>query len=173
MNRDNFTNITIRQLNQGEEAFLKEMLFESIYLPSEEKLKLHRDIIFHSDLRIYYEHWGRHGDLAIVAVSEILKNPVGCAWGRLYKMDNKGYGYISDKIPELSIAVDSDFRNKGVGTELLKRLIEAYQKSGFQKLSLSVSKKNPSIHLYEREQFKIFHENENDIVMQYDADAIR
>jgi [ribosomal protein S18]-alanine N-acetyltransferase len=161
--------IIYRQLAVEEAGFLEEMLFESIYLPPEEKFKLGKEIIYQPALKKYYEHWGRKGDQAVVAVSDVTQKLLGCAWGRLYSDNEKGYGFISDTIPELSIAIYKDYRNQGMGTKLLCRIKEVYKNLGIHKLSLSVDKRNPAVHLYQREGFSVFHENENDFVMLFNA----
>ncbi len=158
--------IIYRRLIKGEEDFLREMLFEAIYLPEEEKQKLSKDIILHPDLKKYYENWGKKGDIAIVA--ELHNELIGCGWSRLFSFRNKGYGYIDDKIPEISVAVSPGYRNRGIGTRLIRELIRESNNKGFPCLSLSVSKNNPSVHLYLRENFIVFRENQHDFIMIFD-----
>jgi ribosomal protein S18 acetylase RimI-like enzyme len=157
--------VRIRSLEVSEEEFLKEMLIEAIYLPPSEKEKLSRDIIYHPDLNIYFENWGRPGDLAVVAETDFKRQLVGCAWGRLFKSDRKGYGFINEDIPELSLSVKPSFRNRGIGTQLIRIIIDEYRRMGFDSLSLSVSKINPCVQLYKRENFRIYREKENDFLM--------
>ncbi len=170
MNQNTLDSITLRLLTSGEEEFLKEMLFEAIFLPPEEKLKLPKNIISHPDLKKYYEHWGQRGDIAVVAALADTNRLLGCAWGRLFTSDEKGYGFISEQIPELSLAVHLEFRDRGIGTMLIRRIIEEYELLGYRKLSLSVSKDNPGFRLYRREKFRIFSENEKDFIMMYNKD---
>ena len=91
----------------------------------------------------------------------------GCASGRLFNATDKGYGYIGDEIPELSIAVDRVFRNHGIGTKLLQEIIDDYIRKGYPKLSLSVHKDNPSLHLYYRTGFKVIAEKDTSFIMLY------
>ncbi len=158
----------IRHLIQTEEEFLKEMLYEAIYLPPPLKKKLSKDVIFHPELSIYFENWGRPGDIAIVAENTDAKRLLGCAWGRLYIAHKKGYGFVSEGIPEISVAVVEGFKNQGIGTKLIRRILQEYINAGFNVLSLSVSKENRSVGLYLREGFQIIEENDNDYIMIYD-----
>lgn len=158
----------VRNLRVGEEEFLKDMLYEAIFLPAPQKSQVSKDIILHSDLLVYYEDWGRNGDIALVAEHTIEKKLRGRAWGRLFTYEKKGFGFVSECIPEISVAVIPGFKNRGIGTKLIKGILDDYSNSGFKALSLSVSKKNPSISLYHRLGFKIHYENENDYIMIID-----
>jgi ribosomal protein S18 acetylase RimI-like enzyme len=42
-------------------------------------------------------------------------------WSRCFTRDEPGYGFIDESIPELSIAVATDARGRGIGTALLMR----------------------------------------------------
>ena len=78
-------NYQIRTLLRSELEFLKDMLFEAIYLPPEQKMDLSRDILKHPDIARYYENWGRKGDIALVAATEGNQPTLfGCVWGRLF-----------------------------------------------------------------------------------------
>jgi ribosomal protein S18 acetylase RimI-like enzyme len=164
--------INLRILEENDNNFLEEMLFEAIFLPASQKRGLSRDIIYQPELYMYINRWGRKGDMAIVAETGKTKRKVGCAWGRLFSADAKGYGYVADDIPELSIAVRSRYRNKGIGSMLLGRLISEYKLAGYRKISLSVSKQNPCANLYLREGFINYRENGRDLVMIYNPERI-
>jgi ribosomal protein S18 acetylase RimI-like enzyme len=159
--------IIYRPIKADETTFLKEMLWEAIFLPAETKQTLTKALLEHPDIRKYYSGWGRKGDVAFVACQQHTEMLTGCAWGRLFHSTGKGYGYISDEIPELSIAVDPAFRNRGIGTKLLQMVIEDYTKKGYPKLSLSVHKDNPSLQLYYRMGFKVHSENDDSLVMLF------
>ena len=58
---------------------------------------------------------------------------------------------------ELGVFVHKDFRNKGIGTRLIKRAIELAKKrlKGLEIIELEVSDRNePAIHVYEKVGFK-------------------
>jgi ribosomal protein S18 acetylase RimI-like enzyme len=61
---------------------------------------------------------------------------------------------LSYEIPELSIAILSEYRARGVGTELLLHLFE-HLKSRYPAIYLSVSLENPALRLYQRLGFEI------------------
>jgi ribosomal protein S18 acetylase RimI-like enzyme len=75
---------------------------------------------------------------------------VGAAWTRVIP----AFGHIDDETPELAISVLPEYRNKGIGTKLLKGLFERLAEQGYRQTSLSVQKENPAFHLYQRMGYK-------------------
>jgi ribosomal protein S18 acetylase RimI-like enzyme len=75
------------------------------------------------------------------------------------------YGHVDDDTPSLAIAVLKPYRNRGIGTALLKGLLESLRAHGFRKASLSVQKENPAVHLYQRLGFKVIRESEEEYIM--------
>jgi len=56
----------------------------------------------------------------------------------------------------LVIAIRDDYKKKGIGTFLMKKLMEIYEKKGIKKLKLEVRVSNvPAISMYKRLGFKI------------------
>ena len=156
---------TIRSMRSDEAGFLKQMLFEAIYLPPEEKKNLPREIVMHPDLLIYWQDWGREGDMSLIAEMKNDARLLGCAWGRMFQADKPGYGFVSECIPELSVAVVPEFQNKGIGTLLIRKLLSSYRKYGVTIVSLSVSKNNRSVNLYTRVGFQVISGRKDDYVM--------
>lgn len=154
-----------RKLRQNESGLLRELFYHAIFMP-EDADPLPFSIVDHPDLVKYHKEWGREGDLAVVAESD--DKIVGAAWCRLWVDEEKGYGYIKDDIPELSMAVIPEYRSMGIGTKLLTELFHAIQKAGFKALSISVEKRNRAANLYLRIGFKIVKDKSPDYLMQID-----
>jgi len=56
----------------------------------------------------------------------------------------------------LVIAIRDDYKKKGIGTFLMKKLMDIYEKNGIKKLKLEVRVSNvPAISMYKRLGFKI------------------
>jgi len=66
-----------------------------------------------------------------------------------YTEASHGHGFVTEEIPELSIAVIASRRLAGIGRRLLVDLINASDSQGYQALSLSVREANPARRLYE------------------------
>lgn len=147
--------IHIRSFENSENdlMFLTDMLYESIHIPENKPSK--EELLNLPHLKKYSEGWGRQGDRALIAFNE--KNqPVGAAWYRLFKENQKGYGYVNDETPELGIALTSEARGKGTGTLLMKRLFETASRDGYKSLSLSVDPHNTqAVQLYKKLGFEL------------------
>lgn len=157
------SDLTIRPLSLADEAFLWEMLYLAIYVP-EGVAPFPREIVRSPEISRYAQDWGRADDLGFVAVRQESGEPVGAAWIRLLKGENKGYGYADETTPELTIAVMPDYRGRGMGTKLLERLM-AEAKNRYPAISLSVSVDNPALRLYERLGFEVLSADRNSLTM--------
>ncbi|MEH1838083.1 MAG: GNAT family N-acetyltransferase [Nostoc sp.] len=138
----------IRPLTQEDEAFLWQMLYEAAHLIEEGNLTV-QDAINNPDLAKYVKDWGGKDDSGFVAILESSNQPVGAAWLRLLIGENKGYDYVDDQTPELAIAILSQYRNKGIGTQLLTHLL-TNAKTSYPSISLSTRATNPAVGLYKR-----------------------
>lgn len=67
------------------------------------------------------------------------------------------------------IFVDAPFQRKGIGTEVLRRIVEEASRLQLP-IRLAVVKFNPSRRLYERLGFKVTHEDERKVYMTRDPD---
>jgi ribosomal protein S18 acetylase RimI-like enzyme len=116
---------------------------------------------------MYLAGWPRPGDYGLVAEDD---GPVGAAWYRTYTGTIHGYGFVSEEVPELSIAVVASRRHEGIGRQLLVDLIDASMAQGYAALSLSVNDANPARRLYESLGF-VYVEQHGSWTMIRQADA--
>ena len=159
----------IQTMIRSDEPFLWEMLYQAIYVPPN-ALAPPRQIVRSSELARYVQGWGQAGDYGLKALRPDDLQPIGAVWLRLLTGENRGYGYVDDLTPELSIAVVSECRGKGVGTLLLTELFE-YVRGRYKAVSLSVSEDNPALRLYERLGFEIVDQEGTSIKMKKDLAA--
>ena len=137
-------------------AFLREMLYEAIYVP-EEKKPLPLSILDNPLISKYIDNWGRKGDFGIIAKKD--GTYIGAVWARYFSSGNRGFGFISGSIPELSMALKPEYRNRGLGTEMMKRFLEMCRQRGIKSISLSVDKRNRAFSFYKRTGFIVVSEN--------------
>jgi ribosomal protein S18 acetylase RimI-like enzyme len=142
----------IRPLTNEDEPFLWEMLYQALYVPAGEP-PFPPEIVRQPEISRYVAGWGRADDAGFVALLEESFEPVGAVWIRLLKGADKGYGYVDDATPELTIALRPAARGQGVGTQLLLSMLAA-ARDKYSALSLSVSVENPARRLYQRLGFE-------------------
>lgn len=116
---------------------------------------------------IYYiQDWGREGDIGFLLEDLTNHQVIGMSWFRQFYSHHAGFGFINDQIPELTIAIHPHYRQQGLGSQLLVRLIQQARIEGFAGLSLSVHRQSPAIAFYQRHQFQPVNERDPLQVMQ-------
>lgn len=156
--------LKIREIKRKEIDFLEDTLYEAIFIP-EGHDPFPREIIKDKSLSKYIENWGKDKfDIALVV--ELDNQLFGAVWGRLFTEANKGFGFVDDKTPELSMAMKPGYRNKGLGTALIRAIAFEYIRLGVEYLSLSVDKANKALNLYKRFGFEIVEETETSWTMK-------
>ena len=137
-----------RRLTEADEPLVWRMLYEAARVAEEGRMS-HETIRLDRYLVKYAQSWGRPDDRGVAAFERSSGEPVGCAWIRLLIGAERGDGYIDDHTPELAIGVVPAHRGRGVGTELLRRLVEA-ARTIVPAVTLTVRDGSPAIRLYER-----------------------
>lgn len=142
--------IVYRPAIAADEPFLWTALYHAIHVP-EGHPPPPMDIVHRPEGARYVQGWSAETEPGVIAESE--GQPIGACWLRLLNSDNAGYGYVADDIPELGVSVLPPWRARGIGTELLSRLLISARER-FRAISLSVSKTNRARGLYERFGFR-------------------
>jgi ribosomal protein S18 acetylase RimI-like enzyme len=155
-------------LSAAEDASFLERMFVEAALWRPEWPRADLEVLIQQPmLARYFRDWGRTGDLALLALEGELR--VGAAWYRVFPAGEPGYGHVAPDIPELGIAIERDWRGRGIGRLLLHDLQAAASERGFPGLSLSVHAENPAIRLYERAGFEHAARSETAITMRWTA----
>jgi GNAT superfamily N-acetyltransferase len=143
----------IREGGNQDVRFLRDMLRHAYYWRS-------RDTEF--PITRYVNAWGRPGDRSLIALDQF--HPVGAAWYRVYRQTDPGFGFVDEQTPELTIGVVPSRRGKGIGSELLDALLAKARADGYERISLSVERTSPAVHLYASRGFRELR-GDGDIVM--------
>jgi hypothetical protein len=106
-------------------TFLARMLGEAAVWRPDKATPTGDQVLADPRYAMYLAGWPRQGDYGLIAEQD---GPLGAAWYRTYTEASHGYGFISEDVPELSIAVIAQ---------------------GYAALSLSVNDGNPARGLYE------------------------
>ncbi|MEP7340884.1 MAG: GNAT family N-acetyltransferase [Acidobacteriota bacterium] len=156
----------IRRLTKADEPFLWEMLYQALFVPPGQQ-PFPRDIVRNTEISRYVDGWGRDDDFGVVAFHPQTLELIGAAWVRLLTGEDRGYGWINDQTPELTIAVLPEYRGNGLGQRLLAQLLELVRAS-YDSVSLSVSIENPARRLYERAGFQTVARDKHSLTMKKD-----
>ena len=136
---------SLRPATPSDEAFLREMLCEALFVPPGEP-PYPLSVVDRPDLAQYVDDFGQlPGDRGWI-VEATSGEPLGAAWVRLVA----GYGFVDGGTPELSIALLPERRGAGLGSMLLDHLLEA-----IPRCSLSTDERDPAVRLYARAGFRV------------------
>lgn len=155
--------ITIRPIQSNDIPFLWEMLYQAIYV-SPGAPNPPRGILQSSELARYVQNWGRVDDRGFLAIDTAHAIPVGAAWIRLFTAGERGYGYMNDQTPELTVAVLPEYRRAGIGTCLIRELL-TLASAYYPAVSLSVAPGGPALRLYKRLGFELAGERGTSVTM--------
>ncbi len=156
----------IREMTEDEYPLLEEFLYNAIFIP-EGVPKPPRDIIQNAELQVYIKDFGkRKGDCCLAAETD--NRIVGACWVRIMN----DYGHIDDETPSFAISVLEEYRGKGTGTELMRRMLALLKAEGYKRASLAVQKANYAVRMYKNVGFEIVDENEQEYIMLWVSDKI-
>ncbi len=148
----------IREMKHDEYQLLDDFLYEAIFQRDEKQL-LPKKVIKEPSLKIYTENWGKDHDYCLFA--ELDKCVIGAVWVRIID----GFGHIDGTVPEFAISLYKEYRGLGIGTELMKKMLQLLKEKGYKKTSLAVQKDNYALKLYQKVGFRIVGENEQEYIM--------
>lgn len=132
-------------------SMLEDLLYEAIFVPKGFEGEIPRSVVFDDPkCRAAFEDFGTlPDDRAVVAV--IGDKVVGACWVRT----TDEYGHIDDETPSFSISLFAPYRGRGIGSAMMRQLLDELRGAGYPRASLSVQKENPAVRLYERLGFRI------------------
>lgn len=152
-------NCNIRKIRQSEVQVLSDFLYEAIFIP-EGCTPPPREIVKQPELQVYICDFGKCDD-DICYVAEVDGNIIGAVWARIME----DYGHIDDETPSLAISLNKDHRGQGIGTALMKTMLEELKGSGYKQTSLAVQKANYAVNMYKSVGFETVDENEEEYIM--------
>ena len=149
----------IRRMAAAEYPLLDEFLYQAIFVPKGADAPP-REIINQPDLQVYVRNFGQQeGDYCLVG--DCGGKVVGAVWVRI--MDD--YGHIDDETPSFAISILPEYRGQGIGTRLMKAMLELLKSEGFERASLAVQKENYAVKMYRSCGFETVSENEQEYIM--------
>ena len=153
-------NYQIRPIEKAEIPLLRDFLYNAIFIP-EGAAAPPMSIVDDESLQVYIRNFGlKPDDRCLVAESN--SKVVGAIWSRIMN----DYGHIDDQTPSIAISLYKEYRNKGIGTELLKKMLDLLRKEGYKSVSLSVQKANYAIRMYRKAGFHVISDDTEEAIMQ-------
>lgn len=155
-------NYIIRELKRDEVHHLDDFIYEAIFIP-DGGMSPSKDIIKLPEVEIYISDFGKKkDDRCLVAVID--DKIIGAVWVRIMN----DYGHVDDDTPSFAISLFKKYRGLGIGTDLMKKMLELLKSSGYSKASLAVQKVNYAVSMYRKVGFEIIDENEEEYIMVCD-----
>lgn len=148
----------IREIRENEYPILSDFLYEAIFIP-EGMEKPPKSIIEQPKLQAYIADFGKADDCCLVA--EIKEKVVGAVWVRIMN----DYGHVDDETPSFAISLYEEYRHLGIGTILMKAMLQHLKDKGYKQTSLSVQKANYAVDMYRKVGFEVVDENEEEYIM--------
>ena len=141
--------VTLRTWEPDDEPFLWDMLHQAIHV-GDGQAPPPRSVLDDPPIRHYLAGFGsRFGDDAVIACVDGV--PIGAAFCRLFGADEPAYGFVSEDVPELGMAVIRPHRGSGIGRAMLSHLVARHPA-----MSLSVDTGNVAARsLYESSGFTV------------------
>lgn len=153
-------NYQIRPIRKEEIPILGDFLYEAIFIP-EGVAAPPRSILDDENLQVYIRDFGQMpADRCLVA--EVGDKIVGAIWSRIMN----DYGHIADDVPSIAISLYKEYRNLGIGTDLLRQMLELLKADGYKSVSLSVQKANYAMRMYQKAGFRILSDDGEEALMQ-------
>lgn len=152
----------IREMTDAEYPLLEDFLYEAVFIPKGAQ-KPPREIIRQDELQVYIKDFGKQKDDRCLA-AECDGKIVGACWVRI--MDD--YGHIDDETPSFAISLFEEYRGRGIGTGLMRQMLELLRTEGYKRASLAVQKENYAVKMYKNVGFEIVGENEQEYIMVCD-----
>lgn len=152
-------NYNIRKIREDEYKLLEDFIYEAIFIPDGVEPPP-KNIINQPDLQVYIKDFGKEKD-DICFVAEADDKVVGAVWVR----DMHDYGHIADGVPSFAISLYKQYRNFGIGTQLMITMLDELKKRGYERTSLAVQKANYAVRMYKKVGFSIIDENDEEYIM--------
>ena len=149
-------------LRHDKEGLLKDFIYEAIFVPEGEKAP-DRSIVEKPEISMYYRDFGSmKADNCIIA-SEGGK-AVGAVWTRIMN----DYGHVDDQTPSLAVSLFKEYRDRGIGTALMNKMLCLLKEEGYKRVSLSCQKANYAAKWYMKLGFRVLFDKDDEYIMVYD-----
>ena len=152
-------NYKIREINAAEYPLLEDFLYEAIFIPQGVEPPP-RSIINNDELQVYIKDFGEKPDDRCL-IAEADEKIVGAVWVRIME----DYGHVDDETPSFAISLYKEYRGRGIGKELMEKMLDILRENGYKRASLAVQKENYAVKMYKKVGFEVVGENAEEYIM--------
>ena len=135
---------TFRKLRESEYDRLPIFLYNAVIHP-EGKL-LETNVVYEEEYHKYIKDFGREGDFALVCDDD--GRASGIIWNRMFKEEDKSFGFIDEETPELTLSVLAGYNEQTIGKELLELLFNELKIRGVKQVSVSIAEDHEIFDVY-------------------------
>ena len=160
-------NVLIRELKSEEYSMLKEFTYQAVF-QRDRSSPVSRTVLDDPNIMMYYEDFGKPDDNCLVVEAD--NRVVGAVWTRILSGAVRGFGNIDEHTPEFGISLFEEYRGKGLGTKLMKNMLELLKQKGYKKCSLAVQKDNYAVRMYKNVGFSVIAEKDEEYLMVFELD---
>jgi ribosomal protein S18 acetylase RimI-like enzyme len=156
--------VVVRTALADDLSFMQRMLYEAANNPGEHWPPFDESMQEPRNLRFWRGLMARAGDLGVIA--EMDHVPVGAAWMRMMGEGERGPDDDPD-VPVLAIGVEHAYRGQGIGTELMRLLLDAARHNRVRCIDLTTGSFNTAaVRLYHGQGFRDIGYNQDTIRMR-------
>lgn len=143
----------------NEYDLLKDFLYEAIFI-LEGVTPPDISFIEQPELSLYYEDLGSgQADYGIVVDDN--GKVVGAVWTRIMN----DYGNVDNETPSSAISLYKEYRREGIGTELMRKMLDLSKSNGYKGAFLAVQKANHAVRMYKVVGFQTVAEYDEEFIM--------
>ncbi len=124
----------IRKIKETEYDVLNDFIYEAIFIPKGVEPPP-KSIIQNEDLQVYVRDFGKFPDDHCL-IAETDGKIVGAVWTRIMN----DYGHVDDATPSFAISLYKEYRSFGIGTAMMKHMLELLKQSGYKQAPLPCRK---------------------------------
>lgn len=155
----------IRVMRRDEYGLLEDFLYEAIFIRPGDEIPP-KSIIYEPLLwRTIADFGKRTDDYCLVA--ETAGWVIGAVWVRIADQ----YGHLDDEPPSFSISLYKEYRGQGIGTALMRAMLQYLKEKGYPRASLSVQKDNYALRMYRAVGIEIIGEDGPEYIMVHRLQA--
>ena len=135
---------TFRKLREIEYDRLPIFMYNAVIQPEDDLLET--DVVYEERYHKYIKDFGEENDFALVCDDD--GRVSGIIWTRMFKEEDKSFGFVDETTPELTLSVLAGYNEQAIGKELLELLFNELKIRDYKQVSVSIGEDNDIFDVY-------------------------